>query len=198
MSKKLSRIGIFGGSFDPPHLGHLVIAEVSRLVLKLDLVFFVPAYRPPHKAGDHPATAQQRLAMTKLSVRGNPALRVSDSELRRKGVSYTVDTIRQFRKRYPSAELFLILGGDSLSQFHQWKEPEAILKETTLVVYRRPGSFRRPRTVPARKIVNLRGPIMRVSSTDIRNMTRDGEDLRFLVRENVRRYIKRRHLYAGK
>lgn len=195
MPKQLKRIGIFGGSFDPPHLGHLVISEIARAALELDVVFLVPAYQPPHKPGNHPATSRERLMMTKLLVRGNPALRVSDLELKRKGISYTVDTVKAFRKRYPGAELYLILGGDSLSQFHLWRDPAEIVKHAKLVVYKRPGSKRRRIPGSSGRIVFLAGPAMSISSSEIRSLRRGGSDIRFLVRENVRRYIKQRRLY---
>lgn len=196
MQSKL-KIGIFGGSFDPPHIGHLLIAEVTRLSLGLDRVYFVPVYKPPHKAGNHPATAQDRLTMAKLSVRGNRHLKVSDIELKRGGVSYTIDTVRAFRKQFPGAELFLILGGDSLRQFHRWKSPAGILKEVTLAVYHRPGSPRRTKGVPFSKLTWVEGPLMDLSSSDIRAMIGKRKSIHYLVREHVRRYITRMHLYGA-
>lgn len=196
MPKKLKRIGIFGGSFDPPHLGHLVISEIARATLELDVVFLVPAYQPPHKPGNHPATARQRLAMTKLLVQGNRSLRVSDLELKRKGISYTVDTVKAFHGRYPSAELYLILGGDSLSQFHLWRRPREILKYATLVVYKRAGSKVGRFPGSSAKGLLLAGPTMKISSSEIRTMIQAGRDIQFLVRENVRRYIKQQRLYV--
>lgn len=191
------RIGIFGGSFDPPHIGHLMIAEFARLELALDTVFLVPAYRPPHKKGNHPSTAQDRLAMARLSVRGNRALKVSDLELRRKGVSYTLDTVKAFRKRFPKALLFLILGGDSLRQFHLWKSPEKILREVTIAVYRRPRSGRKILGIQRDKVVWIRGPLVDLSSSSVRTMIAKGQGIRYLVREDVLRFIKRKHLYGA-
>jgi nicotinate-nucleotide adenylyltransferase len=196
MQRKL-KIGIFGGSFDPPHIGHLLIAEVTRLSLGLKRVYFVPAYKPPHKAGNHPVTAKDRLTMAKLSVRGNKYLRVSDIELKRKGVSYTIDTVRAFRRQFPDAELILILGGDSLKQFHLWKSPAAILREVTLAVYHRPRSPRKIRGVASSKVRWIEGPLMDLSSSDIRSMIGKGKNIRYLVREHVRRFITRKHLYGA-
>jgi nicotinate-nucleotide adenylyltransferase len=191
------RIGIFGGSFDPPHIGHLMIAEISRISLQLDLVYFVPAYRPPHKAGNHPATALDRLAMTRLSIRGNRHLKVSNIELRRRGVSYTIETVKAFRKKFPSAALFLILGGDGLAQFHLWKAPTRILENASLAVYRRPRSPRKIRGIPASKVNWIEGPLMDLSSSEIRERVAKGRDIRYFVREHVRRFIKRKHLYGA-
>jgi nicotinate-nucleotide adenylyltransferase len=195
MRRKLKRVGIFGGSFDPPHIGHLIIAELARRSLDLDVVYFVPAYRPPHKVGNHPSTARDRIQMTKLSVRGNKGLQVSDVELRRKGVSYTVDTVKSFRKRFPSAELFLIVGGDSLQQFHSWRNPDIILSEASLGVYRRPRA--RPRTSKsfASKLFWIKGPAIDISSSDIRNRISRGKSIRYMVRENVLSFMTRNRLY---
>jgi nicotinate-nucleotide adenylyltransferase len=196
MAQKLKRIGIFGGSFDPPHVGHLVIAEMARRALKLDAVFLVPAYQPPHKDGSHASTARDRLAMTKLSVLGNPGLRVYDLELRRKGISYTIDTVRAFRKRFSSSELFLIIGSDSLRQFDTWKSPAEILAEATLLVYRRPRSGRPNAGLHSRNVSFIKGPSMEISSSDIRKRIQRGKSIRYLVRDNVRQFIEKRKIYS--
>jgi nicotinate-nucleotide adenylyltransferase len=196
MAQKLKRIGVFGGSFDPPHIGHLVIAEMAWRALNLDAVYLVPAYQPPHKAGSHASTAHDRLTMTKLSVLGNPKLKVSEVELRRKGISYTVDTVRAFRKRFPHAELFLIIGSDSLRQFHSWKSPAEILAEVSLIVYRRPRSGRTNLRIGSRIVSLVKGPMMEISSTDIRKRIQKGKSVRYLVRDNVLRFIEEKKLYS--
>ena len=196
MAQNLKRIGLFGGSFDPPHIGHLVIAEMARRSMDLDIVYFVPAYIPPHKKGSHPTTAGDRLAMTRLSVQGNAKLKVSDLELRRKGVSYTVDTVRAFRKRFPAAELFLIIGSDSLRQFHSWKSPGEILSEVSLIVYRRPRSVRTNARFHSAKVSFIKGPLMEISSSDIRKRMQKGKSIRYLVRDNVLSFIKKKKLYS--
>ena len=197
MRARLKRIGIFGGSFDPPHLGHLVIAELARRRLKLDVVYLVPAFQPPHKAGRHASTARDRLAMTKLSVRGNPRLRVSAIEIRRRGVSYTIDTVRSFHRRFPRAKLFLIIGSDSLRQFYSWKDPEGILSLASLAVYRRPlrGSMSANATGP--KVYWISGPLMSLASTGIRKRLQKGLAINEMVRENVLAFIIRKRLYQG-
>ncbi len=195
MPSQLKRIGIFGGSFDPPHLGHLVIAELARRTLKLDVVYLVPAYQPPHKAGRHASTARDRLAMTKLSVRGNSSLRVSDIEIRRRGVSYTVDTVKAFHRRFPAAELFLIVGSDSLRQFHSWKDPEGILGLAFLAVYRRPPNGLRRSGTSKTKPLWITGPLMHLSSSDIRKRLLQGKAIDEMVRENVQAFIMRKRLY---
>jgi nicotinate-nucleotide adenylyltransferase len=197
MPPRLKRIGIFGGSFDPPHLGHLVIAELSRRTLKLDVVYLVPAYQPPHKAGRHASTARDRLAMTKLSVRGNSSLRVSDIEIRRRGVSYTVDTVRAFHRRFPAAELFLIIGSDSLRQFHSWKDPEGILALASLAVYRRPQKGHKRSKSKTTKLHWIKGPSMNLASSDIRKRLLQGRAIDEMVRENVLAFISRKRLYQS-
>lgn len=196
MAQKLKRLGIFGGSFDPPHIGHLVIAEMARRSLNLDAVYFVPAYKPPHKKGSHASTAHDRLAMTKLSVLGNPTFKVSALELRRKGISYTVDTVRAFRKRFAGAQLFLIIGSDSLRQFHSWKSPGDILAEASLIVYRRPRSARTNAQLRSLNASFIKGPLMEISSSDIRKRIQQRKSIRYLVRDNVLRFIQIKKLYS--
>ncbi len=193
--KDVKRIGIFGGSFDPPHIGHLIIAEVARQKLRLEKVVFVPAYVPPHKKGERAATASDRFRMTKLAVRMNPHFSVSDLEIRRRGISYTVDTVRSFKRRYPASELFLIIGGDSLRQFWTWRSPQEILSLASLAVYSRRGSGRHPRTKRHKRIYHIAGPLLEVSSTEIRNRIGKDRSIQYLVSDRVRTFITRRKLY---
>lgn len=193
----MKRIGIFGGSFDPPHLGHLVIAELARRTLKLDVVYFVPAYQPPHKAGKHASTARERLTMTRLSVRGNPHLRVSDIEIKRRGVSYTVDTVKAFRRRFPASELFLIIGSDSLQQFHTWKDPLGILALASVAVYRRPRQGLRRSGSFGTKVHWIKGPLMNLASSEIRKRLHEGNGIDDMMRNNVLQFIIRKRLYQS-
>lgn len=197
MPPKMKKIGIFGGSFDPPHIGHLIIAELARRTLDLEIVYLVPAYRTPHKAGNHASTASDRLTMTRLSVRGNPGLRVSDIEIKRKGLSYTVDTVRTFHRRYPASELFLIIGSDGLQQFHSWKDPQAILALATLAVYRRPHRAPRKWKHSQSKLLFIKGPMMELASSDIRKRIFEGKTIHTMVRENVLAFITRNRLYQN-
>jgi len=193
--KRVRRIGIFGGSFDPPHIGHLIIAEVARQKLRLEKVVFVPAYVPPHKKGEHAATASDRFRMTKLAVRMNPHFSVSDLEIRRKGISYTVDTVRSFKRRYPASELFLIIGGDSLRQFWTWRSPQEILSLASLAVYSRLSDGGHPRTKSHKRIYHIAGPLLKISSTEIRNRIGKDRSIQYLVPDRVRAFITRRKLY---
>ncbi|MEK6755734.1 MAG: nicotinate-nucleotide adenylyltransferase [Bacteroidota bacterium] len=193
--KRVKRIGIFGGSFDPPHVGHLIIAEVARQQLHLDKVVFVPAYVPPHKKGNHASTASDRLRMTKLAVRTNPHFSVSNLEMSRKGISYTVDTIWSFKRRYPSSELFLIIGADSLQQFWTWRSPREILSLASLAVYSRRGYRRPSRSKIHEAIDHISGPLLEISSTEVRNRIQKGGSIQYLVPDRVRAFINRRKLY---
>jgi nicotinate-nucleotide adenylyltransferase len=189
------RLGVFGGTFDPPHVGHLALAEWARERLKLDRVLFVPAGRPPHKDGKGISSPEARLAMTRLAVRGHPAFAVSALELGSGAPSYTVDTLRRLRRRHPGTRLYLLIGADSLGEFAAWRGPEAILRLATVAVAARPGSGRRRPRAPRGRLVALGNPVLDVSSSDLRARVRAGRSVRYLVPDAVARYIARRRLY---
>ncbi|HKQ58273.1 MAG TPA: nicotinate (nicotinamide) nucleotide adenylyltransferase, partial [Candidatus Eisenbacteria bacterium] len=132
------RIGLFGGTFDPPHLGHLALAEAARDRLRLDEVRFVPAGRPPHKSRARITSTALRVAMVRLAVRRNRAFTVSTLEAHRGGPSFTVETLRRVAEAEPGARLYLLMGADSLGDFATWREPEAIVRLATLAVAERP------------------------------------------------------------
>jgi len=200
------RIGLFGGTFDPPHVGHLALAEWARESLRLDRVLFVPAGQPPHKGRARLSGVDHRLAMTRLAVRDNRAFTVSALEALRDGPSFTVDTVRALRRRAPRARIFLLMGADSLAEFSTWRDPEAILAFATLAVAPRPGPSaaagrpaRRGDAVVRRagesRITWLRNPGLDVSSSAIRSRLRAGRSVRYLIPEAVARYIARHRLY---
>lgn len=193
------RIGILGGTFDPPHLGHLAIAKRAKSQLRLNRILFIPAFVPPHKKKGSRAKPSERLRMVKLAIRGKSAFKVSPIEIKRRGVSYTVDTLKQVRKQYPKAELFLIIGSDNLSEFRIWKSHKEIVRLATVVVYPRRRKIR-PRLsgLPRSRILFLKGPLMRVSSSDIRSLLYQGRAIRHLVPAHVGRYIRSRSLYQAK
>ncbi|HEX9615195.1 MAG TPA: nicotinate-nucleotide adenylyltransferase [Bacteroidota bacterium] len=196
-SRKRNRIGIFGGSFDPPHLGHLIAAEVARQASSLDAVIFVPAFQPPHKLRTSSARPAQRMEMTRLAVRGNRCFSVSDYEIRRGGISFTVDTLRALVERHPSSEFSLIIGADSFVEFSSWKSPDEIIRMAGLLVYPRTG-YERPSTgmsLPPAEF--LRAPVIDLSSSMIRRRVREGLSVRYLVPVPVERYIQTRKLYRA-
>lgn len=188
---------LFGGSFNPPHLAHLAVAEAIADALELAEVCWMPAATSPHKLDDPTViAAEHRLAMTRLAVEGNPRFAVSDLEIRRGGASYTVDTLRHLHTEWPEGDLYLILGGDSLAGFATWREPEAILNLARLLVYRRPGSDAAevPRWVLDRTTF-VDTPALDLSSTVIRARIAAGETVRYLVPDAVRAYIGTHGLY---
>ncbi len=190
------RIGIFGGTFDPPHRGHIAIAEQAKKQLGLDCIYFIPAFIPPHKQNNSSTTAKHRMEMIKLAVHGKKEFKVSAIELKRKGISYTVDTLKTYKRLFPKSELMLIMGADNLTQFNTWKSPKTILKLASLVVYKRKGfnSFLKKSVL---SFTILKGRMLRVSSTEIRNKIKKGFDIRVFVPHSITRYIKQHSLYLS-
>src|SRR5688572_17213988 len=131
------RLGLFGGSFDPVHFGHLLLAEFCREACHLDQIWFIPAAMPPHKQTAPLAAGEHRLAMLNLAVGGQEAMAASRLELNRRGVSYTVDTLREIHGQHPAAELFLLMGADTLYDLPNWREPAEVLRLAMPVVVRR-------------------------------------------------------------
>ncbi|WP_412067135.1 nicotinate-nucleotide adenylyltransferase [Rubrivirga sp. IMCC43871] len=190
--------GIFGGSFNPPHVGHLAVAEACAQAAGLDRVLWIPAATPPHKQDD-PTLAPEaaRLAMVRAAVEGNPRFAVSDIEIARRGVSYTVDTLRQLAAD-GAGPLALIIGGDSLAGFPSWREPQAIVDLARLVVYRRPGDGVDLGALPgwlASALTVVEGPSLAVSSTELRGRIASGRTVRYLVPDAVRALIEAERLY---
>ena len=192
------RVGVFGGTFDPPHFGHLALAEWARVELGLDLVWFVPAGLPPHKRPAAASPARDRLAMTRLATRGNAAFRVSALECRRPGPSYTVDTVHALARSHPGARLHLLMGADTWATFASWREPDAIARAAAIVVALRPGTARGARPLAAgRRVTWLANPGLDVSSSALRARAARGRSLRYLVPDPVARYIARHRLYGS-
>jgi len=186
------RIGILGGTFNPIHIGHLILAEESREKLGLDKIIFVPTNLPPHKGDAEIAAASKRLAMLKIALAGNRYFSVSDIEIRRKGFSYTIETIRELEKLFPKQELFFITGSDLLKYLDDWKDLNKIIKMVKFVVARRPG-------YPLEKIPSYISTLairaVDVSAFEIRSRIRRKKSFRYLVPEKVYKYIKEKKLY---
>jgi nicotinate-nucleotide adenylyltransferase len=194
-SKTVWRIGILGGTFDPIHKGHLALAEAALKQLQLDKMIFVPAYRHPLEQKERTvASARDRLEMVRLAVSEmGKTFEVSDCEIERKGISYTIDTLRGFRKQYPSMhELFFITGGDWGKGLDQWKEIAAIFSLCHFVIAKRPGfdTSRLPKQVEFLDFTPLD-----VSSTEIRKRLKRGDSVSELVPERVLNYIQTKKLY---
>jgi nicotinate-nucleotide adenylyltransferase len=188
------RIGIFGGTFDPPHKGHIAIAEKAMRQFSLDTIYFVPAYLPPHKLQHSSMTAKHRLTMVKMALDGHNDFKVSTLELRRRGISYTVDTLKAFRNRFPNAILILIIGADNLEQFQSWKSPKAILQLASLAVYRRKG-FNQSLKNQNIAFQPIKGQLLQVSSTEIRKRLMKGMTVSKFISKSIEIYIKQYSLY---
>jgi nicotinate-nucleotide adenylyltransferase len=189
------RIGIFGGSFDPVHCGHLELGELARKQLGLDTIYFVPAKCPPHKLGRRLAPVKDRLKMLKLCIGARD--KISRFELDRSGTTYTWQTLKYFKGRFRKAELFFILGGDSVNELGGWKKPELISKLCTIAAGVRAGDrFAVPVEFKGR-LIKLRGKIPQVSSTDIRQRVQAGKPFAAHVEKAVAEYILKHHLYEN-
>ena len=199
----MARVGILGGTFNPPHLAHLVCASEAASQLQLDRVLLTPVASPPHKdAGDVDPGPEERLALCRLAVQGDGRLDVSDIEVRRGGPSYTVDTLRELHARTPEDDLTFILGGDIALGLPSWHEPEAVLALASLAVAERSGAGRRD--VAARLEESFPGiepprffdmPRLDISSSQIRRRIAEGRPIRYLVPDPVAEHIARRKLY---
>jgi nicotinate-nucleotide adenylyltransferase len=189
-------IGLFGGSFNPPHVAHLIVAEVARDQFGVDQVWWIPNAMPPHKSNEELASVDHRVAMTRRAIADNPGFRLCDIEVERSGVSYTVDTVRALQETHPDTDFGLIIGSDSLDHFAEWHRPDEIAERVPLVVYKRPGVID---TVPEPRFAShvrfVAAPVMEVSGTEIRSRCRAGRSIRYLVPEPVRTYIDEHELY---
>lgn len=187
------RIGLLGGTFNPVHLGHVVLAEEARERLRLDEVWFIPVAQPPLKREPGLAPARARMRMVQLAIAGHPAFRAKDVELRRGGKSYTIDTLRVLRAQYQRRLRFVfIVGADACGQLRQWREVAQLMQLCAFVVATRPGY--RPRGLP-RRVRTMEIPSLEISSTQIRRRLAQGRSIRYLVPDAVRRYLQRHRLY---
>lgn len=189
------RIGVFGGTFDPPHVGHLLLATDAREALELDRVVFVPAAIQPFKANTPPeASALDRLEMVRLAIADDANYTVDDTEIGRKGLSFTVDTLEKLSSKYPGARLFLLLGEDALAGIDGWRNPERIRELATLAVMRRSGSGSSGSSI-ADGVTTVSARRIDVSSTEIRERLRAGKSIKGFVPESVEQFIEARGLY---
>lgn len=192
------RIGIFGGTFDPIHIGHLIIAQLALSDLNLTKIVFIPAAIPPHKSDREFSHPQTRLELVRRAIAGNKQFHVSDIELLRAGKSYTVDTLRQMREwpEFNQAELFLIIGADNLVTFPEWHEPEQILARVRLAVYpRREADLAEVAPELMQQAIIFRAPRIEISSSFIRELVRKNRDIKYLVPDSVAEYIYKHNLY---
>lgn len=197
------RVGILGGTFNPPHVGHLICASEAYIQLELDRAIVMPTRIPPHKPIEDEPGAEHRLELCRVAVHGDGRFEVSDLECRRSGPSYTVDTLEELHARTPDSELFLIVGGDIAAGLPSWYQPERVLSLATVAVAKRRGTSRR---AVDEALLALKGgdrtrffdmPRIAISSTMLRGRVRAGQSIRYYVPDAVAAYIERHHLYAG-
>lgn len=198
------RIGIFGGTFNPIHEGHVRMAKHYVRELELDKLIVIPTKYPPHKTARDLASSRDRLEMCRRAFSGMPQVEISDIEMKRPGKSYTVDTIRQLRKIYPEDKLFLLVGGDMFRSFHNWYEFQEILLNCTLCTAARERGelqdLHRSRIILSQyseNLIILEMPVLELSSTEIRERLRKKQDCSHLLTHNVYAYVRQKHLYEG-
>lgn len=199
------RIGIFGGSFDPIHLGHLILAEHCREQARLDEVLFVPSNMAPHKVNGAFGTDRQRVETIDLALSGHPQFRRSSIEIDRGGVSFTVNTLQQLQAERPDDDLFLMIGADSLDQFHTWREPKTILSLASPLVVNRPGAapidfqkfkpFASAEQLAEFETLAIESPLIDISSTEIRRRVGEEKSIRYLVPRSIEKYIETQKMY---
>jgi len=188
------RIGIFGGSFDPVHLGHLLVAQAAYEELGLDRLFFIPAAQSPFKQACNPAPGVVRAQLLRLALAAKPWSEVDAQELQREGVSYTVDTLHDYASRFPNTELFCLIGADNVSTLPQWRAAGELARMAKFVVIPRPGKPGIPIPAPFEGCT-LRGWPLGVSSSDIRTRIKDGKPIDHLVPAPVAEAIRNNRLY---
>lgn len=201
------KIGIIGGSYNPPHIAHLIIADRFTEQMNLDYTYFVPAYYSPFKIADdflEATTSQQRVDMLRLATELNEKFEVETIEIERRGVSYTIDTVRYFKEKFgDDTELFLLVGGDQAAAFTKWKDWEEIIRQVQLCIARRPYTISPDveRAIAFHLSTNdrlpvwIEAPILAVSSTEIRQRIAGGQSVHYIVPENVEHYIRHNDLY---
>lgn len=194
------RTGIMGGTFNPVHNAHLLIAELAREEFKLDRIIFMTGGNPPHKDGA--ISPQHRFNMTHIAIEGNERFIDDDFEINRPEKSYTVNTLEYLKEKYPDDELFFIVGEDSLEDLPTWYEPERILEMCSLLVFPRKsretlmGTLNKMTDKFGKRILPISAPVIGLSSTDIRKRIRDGKTVKYMIPDRVIEYIKQHNLYG--
>jgi nicotinate-nucleotide adenylyltransferase len=192
----VKRIGLFGGSFDPVHLGHLLVAQAAREELELNRLFFVPAAQSPFKPTSRPAAAELRLRMLRVALAGKSNYEIDDQEIRRGGVSFTIDTVRHYKAQFPGSELFYLVGADHVPTLPKWREAEELANLVQFVVIPRPGET--PASLPAPfRIRILVGWPLQLSSSQIRSRVQAGLSVEHLVPPGVNEVLQETRVYRA-
>ena len=189
----MNRIGILGGTFNPVHIGHLTIAQMVHEQLELDKVIFVPSNLPPHKSSKRVVSSKDRCHMLRLAIKGNSRFDISDFEVKKRGKSFSIDTVSYLRDRYPrGTKLFFIIGSDLLEALHTWKRIDEILKIATFVAVNRPGYKEKKSKIPVKSMTTAG---LHTSSSYVRQRITSGKTVQYLVPDNILKYIKQKKLY---
>jgi nicotinate-nucleotide adenylyltransferase len=190
----MQNLGLFGGSFDPVHLGHLLVAMAAREELALDRLFFIPAAQSPFKPDRVPTPANERLRLLRLALAGKADCELDDQEIKRGGASYTIDTVRDYARRFPNATLFYLVGADNVPHLPKWREAEELARSVEFVAIPRPGQAETPFPPPFRGRA-LTGFPLGVSSSQIRGRVKAGLSIDHLVPAAVAEAIRNNRLY---
>jgi len=188
----MKKVGILGGTFDPPHYGHLLIANEVLSTLQLDEIWFMPNQEPPHKKKSESIKNEDRLRMLDLAISGNAAFRVETIELHRQGPSYTVDTMKMINEQYPNHQFFFIIGADMIEYLPKWHKIDELIKLVQFVGVERP-SYSSQTDYP---VLYVDVPALDVSSSMIRERVKNGKTVRYLMPDSVIQYIEEKHLYG--
>ena len=197
------KLGIFGGTFNPPHIGHMILAETAADALGLDRIFFVPAADPPHKIGQPRASVEHRVEMVTRATAGNPRFELSRVDIDRPGPHYTVDMVAIFARENPGAEIFFLMGSDSLRDLLTWHRPAELVAACNIVVMSRPVTPPDMDTLTAEipllkeRLISIGSPEIEISSTNIIARIQNGQSVRYRLQENIREYILEHGLYQS-
>ncbi|CAM3105362.1 nicotinate-nucleotide adenylyltransferase [Sporolactobacillus spathodeae] len=191
----MKKIGLMGGTFDPPHLAHLIIAEEALETCGLDAVWFIPSYQPPHVQGKFAhSSAADRVEMVRRAIRCNDRFKLEQTEIERKGPSYTVDTLRALRRTYPECSFYFIIGADMINDLPTWHGVAELCKLTSFIGFSRPGYVARPPAFADVSYIEM--PTLDISSSALRKRLSEGRTCKYFLTDTVLDYIKERQLYG--
>ena len=196
----MKHVGLMGGTFDPIHLGHLLVAETARDLCGLDEVWFIPSRTPPLKSGEPSAAGEDRLDMVRLAIAGNPAFRALDVELSRPGVSYSIDTVTELGARHPECRFSYIIGGDRVNDLARWHRIEELAASVAFIGVARPGHPVDIGALPKflqERVRVIPMPQLDISSSAIRRLVKEGRSIRYLVPDGVHDFIRKKGLYGS-
>ncbi len=191
----MRRIGLFGGTFDPPHMGHFLMAQEALVSAGLDEIWFIPVATPPHKKREGLATGEERKAMLEAVLDQEERISVCEIELARAGTSYTIDTVKALTSAYPAEEFFFLIGGDMVDMLPDWYKIEELMELVTFIAFNRPGSGHAATSPYKHRLKYLDFIELNLSSTAIRERVKEGKPIRYFVPAQVEQLIKERGLY---